>query len=133
MHAPSMQTPGYVLVVDDDLDAREMLLTLLVDEGYHAVAAEDGLEALHLLRTVCHHAPGTPCLVLLDLRMPRLGGSEFRRAQLSDPLVAGVPIAVMSGAVDAEARATALGAIAVLPKPIDVDALLDVVRAYCVR
>lgn len=126
-----MTANGYVLVVDDDLDAREMLLTLLGDEGYHAVAAEDGLEALHMLRTVRHHAPDTPCLVLLDLRMPRLGGGEFRRSQLADPLVASVPIAVMSGAVDADERAQALGAVALLPKPIDFDHLLDVVRQYC--
>ena len=37
--------------------------------------------------------------------MPRLGGHEFRRAQLNDPIVAGVPVAVMSGAVDARERA----------------------------
>lgn len=133
MPAPSTHALGYVLVVDDDLDAREMLLTLLLDEGYHAVAAEDGLEALHLLRTVRHHAPDTACLVLLDLRMPRLGGGEFRRAQLSDPVLANVPVAVMSGAVDAEAHAQALGAVAVLPKPIDVDALLRVVGQHCGR
>ena len=35
--------------------------------------------------------------------MPRLGGNEFRRAQLGDPTVANVPIAVMSGAADLEA------------------------------
>ena len=97
----------------------------------HAVSAEDGLEALHLLRTVRHRAPDVPCLVLLDLKMPRLGGNEFRRAQLGDPIVAAVPIAVMSGAVDAEERAATLGAVATLTKPIDFDVLLDVVRRYC--
>ena len=52
------------------------------------MAAEDGLEALHLLRAVKRREPQTPCLVLLDLMMPRLGGPEFRRAQLGDPAVA---------------------------------------------
>ena len=55
-----------------------------------------------------------PCLVLLDLKMPRLGGNEFRRAQLGDPTVASVPVAVMSGATDLEQRAQALGAVASL-------------------
>jgi CheY-like chemotaxis protein len=122
---------GNVLIVEDDPDVREMLATLLSMEGFYAVGAEDGLEALHLLRTVRHRAPGTPCLVLLDLKMPRLGGHEFRRAQLGDPIVANVPVAVMSGAVDLEERAQDLGAVASVPKPIDVDALLDVVRKYC--
>jgi CheY-like chemotaxis protein len=126
-----MPVAGNVLIVEDDPDTREMLAALLATEGFHAVGAEDGLEALHLLRTVRHRAPDVPCLVLLDLKMPRLGGNEFRRAQLGDPIVATVPVAVMSGAVDAEERAATLGAVATLTKPIDFDVLLDVVRRYC--
>jgi CheY-like chemotaxis protein len=127
-----MRSPaGNVLIVEDDPDVREMLSTLLATEGFHAVTAEDGLEALHLLRTVRHRAPEIPCLILLDLKMPRLGGKEFRRAQLSDPTVASVPVAIMSGAIDLEERARALGAVATLPKPINCDVLLDVVRRYC--
>src|SRR6476620_12071180 len=126
-----MPPAGNVLIVEDDPDTREMLAVLLATEGFHAVAAEDGLEALHLLRTVRHRAPEVPCLVLLDLKMPRLGGSEFRRAQLGDPTVASVPVAVMSGAADLEQRAQALGAVATVPKPIDLAVLRDVVRRYC--
>lgn len=122
---------GNVLIVEDDPDVRDMLATLLSMEGFYAIGAEDGLEALHLLRAVRHRAPTVPCLVLLDLKMPRLGGSEFRRAQLGDPIVAAVPIAVMSGATDLEERAKDLGAVAAVPKPIDVENLLNVVRRYC--
>ncbi len=123
---------GNVLIVEDDPDTRDMLSALLAVEGFHAVGAEDGLEALHLLRTVRHRAPTMPCLVLLDLKMPRLSGNEFRRAQLGDPTVAGVPVAVMSGADDIAQRAEALGAVAAVTKPIDVDLLLQVVKKYCV-
>src|SRR5262245_27178181 len=122
---------GNVLVVEDDPETREILTSLLATEGFYAVSAEDGLEALHLLRTVRHRAPDVPCLVLLDLKMPRLSGNEFRRAQLGDPTVASVPVAVMSGATDIEHRAEALGAVASVAKPIDVDLLLNVVRRYC--
>lgn len=131
MLSATMGPAGNVLIVEDDQNTREMLMTLLVTEGFHAVAAEDGLEALHLLRTVKHRAPDVPCLVLLDLMMPRLSGNEFRRAQLGDPVVAGVPVAVMSGLTDAEERARGLGAVATLTKPIDFDLLLEVVRRYC--
>jgi CheY-like chemotaxis protein len=122
---------GNVLIVEDDPEVREMITALLATEGFYAVAAGDGLEALHLLRTVRHRAPDAPCLVLLDLKMPRLGGNEFRRAQLGDPTVANVPIAVMSGATDLEQRAEAMGAVATLTKPLDFDVLIEVVKRYC--
>lgn len=123
--------PGHVIIVEDDAETREMLATLLATEGFHAVGAEDGLEALHLLRAVRHRGPTVPCLVLLDLNMPRLGGLEFRRAQLVDPIVSGVPVAILSGALDAGDRARSLGAVAALSKPIDFNALLSVVRRHC--
>jgi CheY-like chemotaxis protein len=122
---------GNVLIVEDDQATRDMLQMLLSGQGFHAVSAEDGLEALHVLRAVRRRAPQVPCLILLDLKMPRLGGGEFRRAQLGDPSLADVPVAVMSGAPDVEQRARALGAVATVTKPIDCDVLLDVVRRYC--
>ncbi|MGH3524796.1 MAG: response regulator [Mycobacterium sp.] len=127
-----MRSPaGNVLIVEDDPETREMVRLLLATEGFYALAAEDGLEALHLLRAVRHRAPDAPCLVLLDLTMPRLGGNEFRRSQLGDPTVASVPIAVMSGAADLEQRAAALGAVATLAKPLDIEAVIRVVKRYC--
>jgi DNA-binding response OmpR family regulator len=131
METPAARAAGHVLVVEDDADMRALLTSLLSIEGFHPVTAEDGLEGLHMLRTIRHQAPLVPCLVLLDLTMPRLGGQEFRRAQLKDPTVAEVPVAVMSGASDLESRARALGAVAAVIKPIDVDELLEVVKRYC--
>lgn len=122
---------GNVLIVEDDRDTRELLTTVVSMQGFHAVGAEDGLEALHLLRTMRHRAPNVPCLVLLDLAMPRLSGSEFRRAQLGDPLLASVPVAVMSGATDLAQRGESMGAVAIVAKPVNSDALLAVVRRYC--
>jgi len=128
-----VELAGNVLIVDDDRATRDFLTTILSREGFHAVAAEDGLEALHVLRTVRRRAPDVACLVLLDLAMPRLGGAEFRRAQLGDPIVANVPVAVMSGASDLEQRARTMGAVATVAKPIDYDVLLKIVRRYCSR
>ena len=124
---------GNVLIVEDDPAVLEMLSTLLSIEGFHAVSAEDGLEALHLLRAVLHRAPGIPCLVLLDLNMPRLCGSEFRRTQLADRELSSVPVVIMSGVIDIEEQAQALGAVASVKKPIDFDALLAIVHRVVSR
>jgi CheY-like chemotaxis protein len=118
---------GLVLVVDDDDDIRESLEVLLRLHGYHVATAADGAEALARLQ----NDPTRPCLILLDLMMPRLSGNEFRRAQLGDPTVSAVPVAVMSGATDVEQRAQALGAVATLAKPIDFEMLIEIVRRYC--
>jgi CheY-like chemotaxis protein len=122
---------GNVLIVEDDRATRDLVSTLLTAQGFYPICAEDGLEALHLLRAVRHRAPTVPCLILLDLAMPRFGGSAFRQAQLSDPVIAAVPVAVMSGAADAADRARALGAVATLSKPLDFEAVIDVVKRYC--
>ena len=45
--------------------------------------------------------------------------------------MANVPIAVMSGAADLEQRGEAMGAVAILAKPLDVDVLMEVVKRYC--
>ena len=123
---------GTVLIVEDDRATRDMVVTLIAEAGFRAVSAEDGLEALHLIRAVRHREPDVPCLILLDLSMQRLGGREFRRAQLADPMVATVPVVVMTGAIDAETTAASLGAVAIMAKPLDLTHLVDTVRRSCV-
>lgn len=125
-------TVGTVLIVEDDRPTRELVGSMVLAAGFRPVSAEDGLEALHLLRAIRRREPHGRCLVLLDLSMPRLGGPEFRRAQLQDPVVASVPVVVMTGASDADAQSALLGAVAILSKPLDPVRLADTVRRHCV-
>lgn len=123
---------GTVLIVEDDRSTRELVGSMVHAAGFRPVSAEDGLEALHLLRAIRRREPHGRCLILLDLSMPRLGGPEFRRAQLRDPIVARVPVVLMTGALDAEAQSAGLGAVAILSKPLDPMRLADTVRRHCV-
>ena len=63
-------THGAVLVVDDEQDLLEILTDRLQDVGYRVVTARDGLEALARMQEA------TPACIILDLKMPRLGGLE---------------------------------------------------------
>jgi len=110
-----------VLIVDDDPDVREALSFLLDDEGYRVSSAADGAAALKQLKRE------QPCLVLLDLMMPEMSGWEILRRMRADPALAQVPVCVVS-AVYEEAPAEAFCA---LPKPLDVDKLLDIVQQRC--
>jgi CheY-like chemotaxis protein len=63
-------TAHRVLVVEDDLEIRESMMEILEEHGYEPVGAENGLEALDKLRS----SGPLPCLILLDLMMPRMDG-----------------------------------------------------------
>jgi CheY-like chemotaxis protein len=113
----------HVLIVEDDVDAREFLRLYLAQEGYETSSAANGREGLQQLRI--HR----PLVVLLDLSMPVMNGWEFRSAQqaLTDQELAAVPIVVTSALSDCAEHAATLRALAVLPKPIDFDRLLQIV------
>lgn len=120
-----MTGPSEVLVVDDDADIRESLVELLELEGYAAVGAANGKEALDQLRR------RPVAVVLLDLMMPVMDGFEFRREQLADPGISGIPIVIVSAGGRCAQAAKELGALGCVQKPLDVPALLRVLRSAC--
>jgi two-component system response regulator MprA len=114
-------------VVDDDADIREALRDVLTFEGYEVVLADDGQSALERLR-----ARGNGCcLILLDLMMPRMNGWEFRRKQLADPALAGIPVVLLTGAGTAAKAIDELHVEGTIEKPFDLDALLAKIAHYC--
>ena len=80
-----------VLVVDDDVDMREVLTALLDGAGYRVETARDGVDALKILGRGLR-----PAVIVLDMMMPRLDGAGFRAAQLADPRWSGIPVVAMS-------------------------------------
>lgn len=118
---------GSMLIVDDDPDIREVLVTILGMHGYHVVAATDGADALEKLRGAgCQR----PCLILLDLMMPGMNGVQFRAEQVSDPALASIPVVVLSGDGRAAEKAHAMG-LEWLKKPVDLETLLATIRSFC--
>jgi CheY-like chemotaxis protein len=83
---------GVVVVVDDDEDWRDLVVQFLEEEGFAAVGAANGREAL----ARCRAERVPPVLGVLDLEMPIMTGWEFRREQLRDPALARVPVIVTS-------------------------------------
>lgn len=115
-------TQASVLIVEDDRDIRECMADALEVEGYSVALAGNGREALDLLR-----AGVRPDLILLDLLMPVMSGWEFRQEQLSDPLLSGIPVVVVSASAPGGLRPDRH-----LPKPFGIDELLEVVAVFCV-
>jgi chemosensory pili system protein ChpA (sensor histidine kinase/response regulator) len=81
-----------VLVVDDDAGVRSLFVDALEASGHRVAIAIDGADALDRLRLGSH-----PCVVLSDLRMPRMDGFELSRAIAHDPHLASIPIVVVTG------------------------------------
>jgi CheY-like chemotaxis protein len=115
-----------VLVVEDDLEIREALMEILEDQGYEAVGAGNGFEALDRLRD----GP-QPCLIFLDLMMPRMDGKTFRQEQLRSPEIASIPVVVISAFRDVGAIAQELKASDLLRKPFQLQELVSVTRRHC--
>jgi two-component system chemotaxis response regulator CheY len=116
-----------VLIVDDDRDIRDVLTDALDAEGYQVVTAADGQEGLNWLRS----GVARPCIILLDLMMPKMDGIQFRTEILNDPELASIPVVVLSADPSAIVAAKSLNFAGSLRKPVPLDALLAAVRAHC--
>jgi CheY-like chemotaxis protein len=115
--------PFTILLVEDDFDVREALVETLREEGYRVDCAGDGLQALEYLR-----AGGRPSLILLDLMMPRMSGSEFRLTQMADPALRHLPVVLLSADGRMDEKARALEVDGAIRKPIDLDELFAVIE-----
>ena len=111
-----------ILVVDDDGPVRKALGRLFHSAGYEVelfMSAEDYL---------AQEPTAPPACLVLDMRMPGMGGLELQR--VIGGTAKSLPIVFVTGHGDEDARMRALGAgaIAVLPKPLDEEMLLDAIK-----
>jgi CheY-like chemotaxis protein len=91
--------------------------------GFRPAAARDGVEALERLRMLL------PDLMILDLRMPELGGTAMLELVRLRPALAHIPVLIISGFLDEEpVLERGLNIVGRLPKPQSLQAVVDAVR-----
>ena len=113
-----------VLLVEDNLDVRELVAFVLRDGGYDVHEAENGQEALHQLETM--RPP--PCMLLLDLMMPVMTGPELLDVLRARNRLRALPVVVFSAGGEA---AQVPGVQGFIRKPADPTVILNVVREVC--
>lgn len=116
-----------ILVVEDDFFIRDMLVELLEEEGYCVASAANGHEALALLQ----ETKELPALILLDLMMPVMDGRQFRKEQQRQVALQTVPVVVLTASSDNEDLPASFQPAAYVPKPINLQTLLETVAAHC--
>ncbi|MBE9180923.1 response regulator [Oculatella sp. LEGE 06141] len=121
----SLATAATVLVVDDSMTMQGMISSTLQQAGYQVVQARDGREAIAQLQQ--HPAIQ---LVISDIDMPNMNGFEFLTHRRKDPLLANVPVVIISTRGDKQYRqlASQLGAVAYFTKPYNEAELLKTIH-----
>lgn len=113
-----------ILVIDDDQAMRNMLETVLLDEGYSVILARNGKEGLELA------ARQRPALVLLDLMMPVMDGWQFLEALKQMPELADLPVLLLSASRQIVSTARDNPVKAYIPKPFELVKLLAYIDQY---
>jgi two-component system OmpR family response regulator len=111
-----------IMVVDDDSVLRRLLTTVLKLRGYDVVPAENGIDAMRLMRA----AGGDFDLVLADIIMPKMDGWSLLGHMRSEfPDVPVIMLTVIGDAKPTMERAERMGAKACLFKPVDPASLMS--------
>ena len=115
-----------ILVVDDNLDNRELTQILLECEGFEVRLAEDAPQALRMFETY------RPKLILVDVQMPGMDGLELTRRLRRDPSSQDVIVVALSAYAMAAEKVNALaaGCDGYITKPINTRTFASAVRRY---
>lgn len=113
-----------MLVVEDDSDLGDTIVTFLKEEGLDAKLARDGDQAMRMVDQL------NPSAMILDLMMPRRDGFSVLRELRADGRIGNLPVIVVTATFGLSERlyATELGAADYVTKPFELDELLERVR-----
>jgi putative two-component system response regulator len=114
-----------IMAVDDEPDIRTLVCFCLKSSGdFEVLQAKSGEEAIAL--ATAHQ----PALIVMDVRMPGMGGIEACRRLKADPATASIPVIFLSAWHSEEQAALGAGGTAFLPKPFSPEELVTTVRKY---
>ena len=113
-----------ILCIDDNQDVLDILRNYLIPEGYSVATALSGEEGIEAARKV------KPDLITLDIMMPQKDGWQVLRELKQDPATKEIPVIIHS-TIDNKPLALSLGALDVLPKPVEPKFLLGLVERVC--
>jgi two-component system cell cycle response regulator DivK len=118
-----------ILVAEDDVDNRRIVVKVLTVEGHETLEAADGRTTVEIARRE------RPDLILMDLAMPGMDGWEAARRLKADPETADIPIIALTAFAmrGDEERARQAGCDAYLSKPCRPQTIRDVVRQFLAR
>ena len=121
-----MAPPPLILIVDDNIDAREMYGMYLQHEGFRWAEAVNGLDALTQTKLE------KPALILMDATMPRMDGWEAVRLLKEDVTTRHIPLIMLTAHAFDEhrERAKKAGCDGFLAKPVLPDALAREIRQF---
>jgi two-component system cell cycle response regulator DivK len=126
---PGSVADALVLVVDDDSRNRKLVCDVLLAAGLRTIVAETGQEAVALT------AERLPDVILMDLSLPDMDGTEAARILRDEARTAVIPVVLLSSISLEEGPAwlADAGFVGYLAKPIDIDEFPDQVRRFCRR
>src|SRR5579862_347299 len=116
-------TKGVILVIDDDPGIVDLLEAVLEDIGYGVVSAING-RAIQLAHDM------QPNVILLDIMMPGMSGSDVSKRLRADPATCRIPIIVMSAQQNLEATAASMPVDGQLAKPFDLSDVYSIVEHW---
>lgn len=116
----------HVLIIEDDPHYKDLLTHLLSSAGYAVTTADSVLGTAALARRL------RPDAVLLDLGLPYRSGAWLLAQLKADAHTADIPVLILSGSPEALTAERRAMAGRVMSKPLELQTLLDAVRAACV-
>lgn len=122
-----MSEPKTVLIIDDEPDTLTFFSTVLGDQGYNTITAENGTDGLE------RASENPPDLVTLDITMPEMSGVKFYRSIREHDALKSIPVIIITGVSDdfkefISSRKNLQPPDGYLSKPVDEDELIGLAK-----